>query len=63
MCIRDRARMMFCYLCSEYAINGWLVTYIQSKTELLSAFGQTAPLPYRKKASAAGNDRYNSHGG
>lgn len=21
------------------------------------------PLPYRKKASAAGNDRYNSHGG
>lgn len=37
-----QAMMMFCYLCSEYAINGWLVTYIQSKTELLSAFGQTA---------------------
>ena len=30
--------MMFCYLCSEYAINGWLVTYIQNKPELLGAF-------------------------
>lgn len=28
------ALMMFCYLCSEYAINGWLVTYIQSKQSL-----------------------------
>lgn len=34
--------MMLCYLCSEFAISGWLVTYIQSKTELLSAFGRTA---------------------
>ncbi len=36
------AMMMFCYLCSEYAINGWLVTYIQSKHELLSSLGSTA---------------------
>ena len=35
------AAMMFFYLCSEYAINGWLVTYIQNKQELLSAFGGT----------------------
>ncbi len=28
------AMMMFCYLCSEYAINGWLVTYVQSKESL-----------------------------
>ncbi|MDO5436429.1 MAG: MFS transporter [Clostridia bacterium] len=33
------AGMMFCYLCSEYSINGWLVTYIQNKRELVSAFG------------------------
>ncbi len=32
------AMMMLCYLCSEYAINGWLVTYIQNKENLLSAF-------------------------
>ena len=32
------ALMMFCYLCSEYSINGWLVTYIQNKSELLSSF-------------------------
>ena len=32
------AMMMFCYLCSEYAINGWLVTYIQNKENLLAAF-------------------------
>lgn len=31
------ALMMFCYLCSEYAINGWLVTYIQNKENLLAA--------------------------
>ncbi len=31
------ALMMFCYLCSEYAINGWLVTYIQNKENLLGA--------------------------
>ena len=30
------AAMMFCYLCSEYAINGWLVTYIQNKENLLA---------------------------
>lgn len=31
--------MMFFYLCTEYAINGWLVTYIQNKQSLLSGFG------------------------
>ncbi len=31
------AMMMFCYLCSEYAINGWLVTYIQNKESLLAS--------------------------
>lgn len=31
------AMMMFCYLCSEYAINGWLVTYIQNKESLLQS--------------------------
>lgn len=31
------AAMMLFYLCSEYAINGWLVTYIQSKEALVSA--------------------------
>ena len=35
------AMMMFCYLCSEYAINGWLVTYIQSKEALHAGFGKT----------------------
>lgn len=30
--------MMFFYLCSEYAINGWLVTYLQHKESLLAAF-------------------------
>ncbi len=35
------AMMMFCYLCSEYAINGWLVTYIQNKESLLLGFGKT----------------------
>ncbi len=34
------AMMMFCYLCSEYAINGWLVTYIQNKESLLASFGK-----------------------
>lgn len=36
--------MMFCYLCSEYTLNGWLVTYIQSKHTLvagLDAAGMT----------------------
>lgn len=30
--------MMFFYLCSEYSINGWLVTYIQNKEGLLASF-------------------------
>ena len=30
--------MMFFYLCAEYSINGWLVTYLQSKPELLAQF-------------------------
>lgn len=33
--------MMFCYLCSEYAINGWLVTYIQNKENLLASLAST----------------------
>lgn len=35
------ALMLFCYLCSEYAINGWLVTYIQNKQALAASFGST----------------------
>ena len=31
--------MMLFYLCTEYAINGWLVSYIQHKDALLAAFG------------------------
>ena len=33
------AGMMFCYICSEYAINGWLVTYLQHKQSLFAAMG------------------------
>ncbi len=32
--------MMFFYLCAEYSINGWLVTYLQHKDALFSAFPQ-----------------------
>lgn len=35
------AGMMLCYICSEYAINGWLVSYIQHKDSLAASFGQT----------------------
>ncbi|MBQ8200274.1 MAG: MFS transporter [Clostridia bacterium] len=35
------AAMMFCYLCSEYAINGWLVTYIQNKENLVAALASS----------------------
>ena len=35
------ALMMFSYLCSEYAINGWLVTYLQNKESLAAGFGST----------------------
>ena len=35
------AGMMLFYLCSEYAINGWLVSYIQHKDALLKCFGAT----------------------
>ena len=35
------AAMLFCYLCSEYAINGWLVTFIQSKQALVEEFGRS----------------------
>lgn len=34
------AGMMFCYICSEYAINGWLVTYLQHKEALFTAMGE-----------------------
>ena len=30
--------MMFFYLCAEYSINGWLVTYLQSKPTLVAQF-------------------------
>ena len=40
--------MMFCYLCSEYAINGWLVTYIQNKPELLGAFTENGAVVTEK---------------
>ncbi len=48
------AAMMFCYLCSEYAINGWLVTYIQNKENLLAdlaASGSNAATYSQKMAS------------
>ena len=32
--------MMFFYLCAEYSINGWLVTYLQSMPSLLAQFTQ-----------------------
>ena len=35
------AGMMLFYLCSEYAINGWLVSYIQNKDALRAGFGAT----------------------
>lgn len=35
------ALTMFFYICSEYAVNGWLVTYIQSRQELMSGFNAT----------------------
>jgi len=34
------AGMMLFYICSEYAINGWLVSYIQHKDSLIASFGQ-----------------------
>ena len=33
--------MLLFYLCTEYAINGWLVSYIQHKDALLSSFGKS----------------------
>lgn len=30
--------MMFFYLCAEYSVNGWLVTYLQSRPALLAQF-------------------------
>ena len=32
------AGMMLFYLCAEYSVNGWLVSYLQSKPELLRSF-------------------------
>ena len=41
------AGMLLCYICSEYAINGWLVSYIQNKGELAAAFeGEAAIRTY-----------------
>lgn len=30
--------MMFCYMCVEYAVNGWLITFLQNKQALLNHF-------------------------
>ena len=35
------AGMLLFYICSEYAINGWLVSYIQHKDSLAASFGAT----------------------
>ena len=40
------AGMMFCYICSEYAINGWLVTYLQHKQSLFTAMGEEGITAY-----------------
>ena len=40
------AGMMFCYICSEYAINGWLVTYLQHKQSLFAAMGEEGTTAY-----------------
>lgn len=32
------AGMMFTYLCAEYSVNGWLVTFLQNKPALSAAF-------------------------
>ncbi|MGN1020508.1 MAG: MFS transporter [Aristaeellaceae bacterium] len=37
--------MMFGYMCSEYAINGWLVTYIQNKESLCAALAASGSDP------------------
>ncbi len=34
------AGMLLFYICSEYAINGWLVSYIQNKQALAASFGR-----------------------
>lgn len=36
------AGMMFFYLCAEYSINGWLVTYLQNKPAVTQAFSTAA---------------------
>lgn len=40
------AGMMFCYICSEYAINGWLVTYLQHKQSLFDSLGEGSVTAY-----------------
>ena len=47
------ATMMFCYLCSEYAINGWLVTYIQNKENLVAALATSGSDAVRYSQSMA----------
>ena len=48
------AAMMFCYLCSEYAINGWLVTYIQNKENLVASLAASGsdPVSYSQTMSS-----------
>lgn len=40
------AGMMFFYICSEYAINGWLVTYLQQKQSLFAAMEEAGITAY-----------------
>ena len=40
------AGMMLFYICSEYAINGWLVTYLQQKQSLFTSMGENGVNAY-----------------
>lgn len=39
--------MMFFYLCAEFSINGWLVTYLQNKEALLTSFPENTEAAIR----------------
>ena len=47
------AMMMFCYLCSEYSVNGWLVTYLQSRESLAAALSGDGGLTGFSQAMAS----------
>lgn len=44
--------MMFFYLCAEYSVNGWLVTYLQQKETLAIAFSGEGALKAYSQAMA-----------